>query len=157
MMGLVSSHPHPGPAVRRTRRPSRRAAGTGALTLAVAALAGATAVGATGDTAVVATEKAGGAATGAPDLTRVSLQRGSDGRLRAGLSFASSLAVKDLVAKSGPPGSVCLRLYTSTKPGVLPPDFLVCATADAKGKAFRGTVMAEQVNALPKKVATAVV
>ncbi len=149
--------PRTGPDARRAARVTRgRAAAAGAVALAATAMAGAAAIGATGS-AVVASEKAGGAAADAPDLTRISLQRGSDGRLRAGFSFADALAVKDLVVKDGPPGSVCLRVYTSTTPGVLPPDYLVCATADAKGKTFRGTVLAEQVNALPKKVGTAAV
>jgi hypothetical protein len=138
-------------------RAAARALRAGGLTLALAGTVAAAALAAQGDTPVVATEKAGGAAAGAPDLTRVSLQRSSDGRLRAGISLAADLEPKDLVAKSGPPGSVCLRVYTSTTPGVLPPDFLVCVTADAKGKTLRGTVMAEQVNALPKKVGTAAV
>ncbi len=157
MMIVVSHHPHPGPDVRRALRAGRRLTGAGAVALGVTALASAVAIGATGDGAVVATEKAGGAAAGAPDLTRVSLQRSVDGRLRVGISFAEALTVKDMVAASGPPGSACVRLYTSTQPGVLPPDYLVCATPDAKGKALRGTVLAEQVNALPKKVATAAV
>ncbi|MCW3040994.1 MAG: hypothetical protein JWM31_2899 [Solirubrobacterales bacterium] len=126
--------------------------------LAVLASAGAgLALAASPDVPVVATEKAGGAATGAPDLTRVSLQRASDGRLRAGFSFAADLHPADLVAKSGPPGSVCLRVYVLATPGVLPPDYLVCVSADAKGKTLRGSVLAEQVNALPKRVATATV
>jgi hypothetical protein len=50
-----------------------------------------------------------------------------------------------------------MRIYATTtaKPGVLPPDFLVCATPDSKGRALHGSVLAEQVNALPKKVGTA--
>jgi hypothetical protein len=106
---------------------------------------------------VVATEKAGDAGAGAPDLKRVSLQRGDDGRLRAGLTFAQDLPETALVAKAGPPGSVCLRLFTAATPGILPPDYLVCVTADAKGRALRGSVLAEQVNRLPRRVGTAVV
>lgn len=136
---------------------SRRATGVGAVLLALSALGAGVAVGAPGDKAIVVTEKPGGAASRAPDLTRVSLQRSADGRLRAGMSFAAPLTVKAMVARTGPPGSVCLRLYTSAKPGVLPPDYLVCATPDARGRTLRGSVLAEQVNALPKKVGTAIV
>lgn len=156
----MSAPEHRGRGQDGQRRPSRgavRALRAGGLTLALAGTAAAAALAAQGDTPVVATERAGGAPAGAPDLTRVSLQRSRDGRLRAGISLAADLAPKDLVAKSGPPGSVCLRVYTSTKPGVLPPDYLVCVTADATGKTLRGTVMAEQVNALPKKVGTAAI
>ncbi|WP_354697823.1 hypothetical protein DSM112329_03468 [Paraconexibacter sp. AEG42_29] len=130
----------------------------GGSTLAALALGAAgVALAATPETPVVATEKAGGAAEGAPDLTRVSLQRASDGRLRAGMSFGADLAPKDLVAKSGPPGSACLRLYTATTPGVLPPDYLICVTADAKGTKLRASILAEQVNKLPKRVGSATV
>lgn len=138
---------------RHLRRSRIRRAGGLAVALAAGLVAAAPA--APGDTPVVATEEAGGVAAGAPDLIRVALQRTSDGRLRAGMSFAANLDVKDLVADSGPPGSVCLRAYTSTTPGALPPDFLVCVTADTKGTTFRGTVMAEQVNALPKRTGSA--
>ncbi len=128
---------------------------TGGLTAAAAVALSAAALAAQGDTPVIATEKAGDAAPDAPDLTRVSLQRASDGRLRAGIGFAQDMEPKDLVASGGPPGSVCVRLFTSTTPGVLPPDYLVCVTADAKGRTLRGSVVAEQVNALPRRVATA--
>jgi hypothetical protein len=143
-------------ASRRRGRGRARVAGVAALSAVGLAGLG-TAVALSAGTAVVATEKTADAATGAPDLTRVSLQRSDDGRLRAGLSFAADLKPKDLVAKSGPPGSVCVRVYTAATPGALPPDYLVCVTADAKGKTLRGSVLAEQVNALPKKVGTATV
>jgi len=143
---------------RSSSRVTRRALGAVAVTLTVAAtITAAVALAALGDKPVVATERPGGAADDAPDLTRVSLQRSRDGRLRAGISLAAELEPKDLVARSGPPGSVCLRLYTSTRPGALPPDYLVCVTADARGRTLRGTVLAEQVNALPKKVGTAAI
>lgn len=117
----------------------------------------AVALGATAGKPVVVTESTPDAATGAPDLVRAELQRSADGRLRAALIFAKNVTTKSLVAKTGPPGSVCMRIYTQSTPGVIPPDFLVCATPDSKGKALRGSVMAEQINALPKKVARAVV
>lgn len=137
----------------RRRRPRTRAAAAGAL---VAAVACAGAAGAAGK-AVIVDEKRGDAADGTPDLTRLSLQRADDGRLRAGLTFADDLTPKRLVAKSGPPGSVCLKLFTNTKPGVLPPDFLICVTSDAKGTKLRASILAEQVNKLPKKVGTATI
>ncbi len=116
---------------------------------------GAVALAATGDAPVVAVEKVKDAAARAPDLSRVSLERGGDGRLRATITLTAKLAAKDLVATSGPPGSLCLRLYTRATPGVLPPDYLVCVTTDAKGRRLIGTVLAEQVNALPKRVGRA--
>lgn len=137
----------------RTRR--RRWALRAAVVTAGLSSLGAVALAATGEDPVVAREKAKDAAARAPDLRRTSLQRGGDGRLRATITLAAKLSTKDLVAKSGPPGSLCLRLYTRATPGVLPPDYLVCVTADAKGRRLRGTVLAEQVNALPKRVGRA--
>ena len=127
-------------------------------TLAVlAGVVAAVALGAAAGKPVVVTESTPDAAPNAPDLVRAELQRSADGRLRAALTFAKSVTTKSLVAKSGPPGSVCMRIYTQATPGVIPPDFLVCATPDSKGKSLRGAVMAEQINALPKKVASAIV
>jgi len=77
---------------------------------------------------------------GAPDLTRVQLGLTSDRRLRAALTTATSWVAKDLLAKEGPPGSLCLRLWTVTKPGAAPPDYLVCITARQDGETTRGTV-----------------
>jgi hypothetical protein len=127
--------------------------------LMMAGILAAVALAASPGAPVAVSEPAGDAGTGAPDLVKVELSRSSDGRLRASLRFAESVPTKSLVAKSGPPGSVCMRIYASdaAKPGVLPPDFLVCATPDSKGKALHGSVLAEQINRLPKKIGSAVV
>jgi hypothetical protein len=63
------------------------------------------------------------------DLVRVSLGRASNGEVRGSFTTAAGFKVKAMVAKDGIPGSVCLRLWTKTKPGGTPPDYLVCATA----------------------------
>lgn len=93
--------------------------------------------------------------SGALDITRVQLGIASDGRLRAAITLAKGFSAKSLLAKAGPPGSICLRVWTLTKPVGIPPDFLVCVTATASGKAYRGTVSAEQVNAQPKYIGAA--
>jgi hypothetical protein len=90
------------------------------------------------------------------DISRVQLGRASDGRLRGAITLTRALDPKELLAKSGPPGSVCLRLWTLTKPVGIPPDFLVCVTSDRRGR-LRATVSAEQVDAQPRRVGAAAV
>jgi hypothetical protein len=80
------------------------------------------------------------AVAGAPDLTRAQIGLASDHRVRIALTLAAPWQPKDLVAGEGPPGSLCVRLWTVTKPGTTPPDYLVCATARADGETMRGTV-----------------
>jgi hypothetical protein len=92
--------------------------------------------------------------TGALDLTRVSLARGSDGRLRASLTLAAAWDGKALLAAKGPPGSVCLKVWTASVPPDTVPDYLVCVTADADGD-LRGSVLHERANKLPERVASA--
>jgi hypothetical protein len=94
--------------------------------------------------------------SGALDLTRVSLQRASDGRLRAALSFAGRLTPKALLASSGPPGSACLRLWTGAEadPATMRPDRLACVTARSDDE-FRGGIYDATGAALPKRVASA--
>jgi hypothetical protein len=90
------------------------------------------------------------------DLTRISLARGSDGRLRAALTLASDWDGRALQAEGGPPGSVCVKVWTASAPPDTPPDFLVCATAD-KDAGLRGSVLRERPNRLPERVAAAAV
>ena len=79
--------------------------------------------------------------SGPLDLTRVSLQRASDGRLRAALSFTEKLTPKALLASSGPPGSACVRIWTAedADPASMRPDRLACVTARSDDE-FRGGV-----------------
>jgi hypothetical protein len=101
-------------------------------------------------------EAAGDAPKDAPDVTRLQLGLAGDGRLRAVISLAGSLNPKSLLADSGPPGSICLRLWTLTDPGTVPPDFLVCITAGKDAK-LRATISAERVNAQPRRIGAAAV
>jgi hypothetical protein len=89
------------------------------------------------------------------DLTRVSLGRASNGELRGSLTTAASFPVKALVAKNGIPGSVCLRLWTKTKPGGTPPDYLVCATAAKGGKSLDASVLQERTGDTPVRLGPA--
>lgn len=122
---------------------------------ALAAVAASVASGASSGGPVIVAEDPGDAPS--PDLVRAEMARTSDGRLRAAITFADGVSVKSLQSKTKPQGSICVRIYTNSTPGLIPPDYLVCAAPDAKGKAFKGSVLAERINALPKRVARATV
>ncbi|MEY2535842.1 MAG: hypothetical protein QOF29_3752 [bacterium] len=118
-----------------------RAAATAAL---AAGLLGAAPAPAQAPGAPVAVRDAPDAAVGGLDITRVQLGRAPDGRLRAALTLAAEWRVRDLPALSGPPGSLCLRLWTRSEPPATPADYLVCVTADEAGHHLRGSVLAQQ-------------
>lgn len=121
---------------------------------AVTALAVSAAPAATSGTIVLT--DASGDVSGPLDLTRVSLQRASDGRLRAALSFAAKVTPKALLANSGPPGSACVRVWTAAgaDPASMRPDYLACVTARTDDE-FRGGVYALRGAELPRRVAGA--
>jgi hypothetical protein len=102
----------------------------------------------------VARDAKGDVADGSLDLTRVSLKRTSDGRLQASLTLASAWDGTDPLASSGPPGSLCLKAWTTTTPPDTIPDWLVCVTADRDG-ALRGSILQERANKLPARTAGA--
>ena len=97
-----------------------------------------------------------GDVSGPLDLTRVSLQRASDGRLRAVMSFAEKIAPKTLLATSGPPGSACLRIWTGrdADPRATRPDRLVCVTARDDDE-LRGGIYEVRGSGLPERLADA--
>jgi len=97
------------------------------------------------------------AVAGAPDLTRAQLGLASDRRVRVALTLAAPWQPKDLLAGEGPPGSLCVRLWTVTKPGATPPDYLVCATSRADGETMRGTVFKTQPGEELARAGTAIV
>ena len=97
------------------------------------------------------------AVAGAPDLTRAQIGLASDRRVRFALTLAAPWQPKDLIAASGPPGSLCVRLWTVTKPGTTPPDYLACATARADGETMRGTVFKTQPGEQLSKAGPAIV
>jgi len=94
--------------------------------------------------------------TGVPDVIRASLGRGADGRLRAAISLAGDLDAADLRSDEGPPGSLCLRLWTVSAPPNMPADFLVCVTAKDE-TSLRGKVLREDLDGQPDRVADATV
>lgn len=90
------------------------------------------------------------------DIKRASLGRGSDGRLRATMTLAATLKPADLLAQDGPPGSLCVRLWTASRPPDLPADYLVCATAQ-DDDTLRANVLREDKDGLPDRVGAAAV
>jgi hypothetical protein len=86
------------------------------------------------------------------DLTRVSVARSSDGRLRASITLAAAWEDKALLNEDGGvPGSICLKAWTATQPPDTTPDYLICATASKTGE-LRGSVLKERANQLPERV-----
>jgi hypothetical protein len=106
-------------------------------------------------TTKVVKDATGDVAKNPMDLVRVSLGRASNGELRGSLTAAAAFSAKALVAKDGIPGTVCLRLWTKTKAGGTPPDYLVCATADKAGKHLEGSVLQERGGTTPARVGPA--
>ena len=91
----------------------------------------------------------------APDITRVGATRAKSGDVRVAISFAGELTAQDLLATSGPPGSVCVRMWTQSTPGTTAPDLLACVTSRADGKTLRSTITKEVPGMLPSTVGTA--
>ena len=139
-------------ASRASRRARRALVAGGAATLALAAAAPAAD---TPSPTVVKDPK--DAVAGAPDLTRAQLGLASDRRVRVALTLAAPWQPKDLLAHEGPPGSLCVRLWTVTKPGATPPDYLVCATTRVDGETMRGTVFKTQAGEQLAKAGPAIV
>jgi hypothetical protein len=129
----------------------RAAATTGLALLAVAGVAAAQST-----PAPVKSPDARGDVRSTLDLTRVQVGRGTDGLLRASVTLAAPWDATTLTAASGPPGSVCLKTWTTSTPPDTPPDYLVCVTADKEG-GLRGSVLRERPNKLPERVASAIV
>lgn len=135
-------------------RGARHRLAAGALAIAVSAIVVSGALAAASKTLVITDPH--GDVSGALDLTRVSLQRSSDGRVRAALSFAGKLTPKTLLAGSGPPGSACLRIWTDVDadPTSMRPDHLACLTARSDDE-LRGGVYEVTGAQPPKRLAEA--
>jgi len=132
----------------------RRLLTAGGCAAAIAALVASAALAAASKTIVITDARDD--VSGALDLTRVSLQRASDGRVRVAFSFTDKLTPKALLASSGPPGSACVRIWIAegADPMSMRPDRLACVTARSDDE-FRGGVYEVTGAALPKRVADA--
>ena len=95
---------------------------------------------------------------GALDLQRASLSLASDGRLRVVVTFVGKVDPEALLAGSGPPGSVCLKVWTDedADPDAMAPDRLVCVTAQSDDK-LRASVFEQDDPGLPRRVGSAAV
>ena len=46
----------------------------------------------------------------------------------------------NLLNSDGPPGSICLNIWTTREPGEDTPNYDVCATSDRRGRVFRASI-----------------
>ena len=128
--------------IERWGRPGRVLAAGGLVKLATAL--GVCTAGAATSRPIILTDRAADVA-GPLDITRFSLRRASDGRLRGVVSFAGRVTPRTLLARSGPPGSACIRIWTQADvdPAAMPPSRLVCVTArsddELRGGVYDGT------------------
>ena len=124
------------------------------MTAAIAALGAAAALAATSGTIHISDAKDDVA--GALDLQRATLKRAADGRLRAVVTFTDKVSPRMMLASSGPPGSVCLKIWTDddADPQATVPDRLVCVTARSKDE-LRASVLEQRSAGLPTHVASA--
>ncbi|MGI8594864.1 MAG: hypothetical protein ACR2ML_10960, partial [Solirubrobacteraceae bacterium] len=83
------------------------------------------------------------------------LSQSESGRMRATVTSWEGWTPGDLVAESGPPGSVCVKLWTTRASGSEPPNYLVCASPAAEGDRLVGTVLRDPGRGLPVRVGTA--
>jgi hypothetical protein len=94
---------------------------------------------------------------GAPDITRAQLGLSSDRRIRVALTLSTGWVARDLIANQGPPGSLCVRMWTVTTPGAAPPDYLACITPREDAETTHGSVMKTIPGEAFQKVASAIV
>lgn len=94
--------------------------------------------------------------SGALDIQRATLKRARDGRLRAVVKLAAKAPPEMLLAGSGPPGSVCLKIWTDPEvdPATAPPDRLVCVTARKKDE-LRASVLRQSRPGVPRRLRSA--
>jgi hypothetical protein len=96
--------------------------------------------------------------SGALDLQRASLKLASDGRLRFVVTLAARVDAKAMLGGSGPPGSVCVKVWTDpdADPAATRADHLVCVTASNKDD-LRASVYAQTAPGLPRLLGPAAV
>ena len=121
---------------------------------AVASVAAVNAFAATSKTVVIADPADD--ASGSLDLQRASLNLASDGRLRAVITLTGKVDPKAMLAGSGPPGSVCLKVWTAkdADPAAGRPDRLVCITARTDDE-LRASVYEQREPGLPRRLGSA--
>ncbi len=122
--------------------------------VAAAGLTGAVAFGATSKIVKIPDPK--GDVTSVLDLQRASLNLASDGRLRAVVTVTRKIDPREMLAGSGPPGSVCVKIWTAqdADPTATRADRLVCVTARSSEE-LRASVFSQTAPGLPVRVASA--
>ena len=130
------------------------AACVAALTAAATALIVAVAFGAAGKTVTIADDE--GDVSGVLDVQKASLKLAGDGRLRVAVTFARKIDPRAMLARSGPPGSVCLKVWTEedADPEATRPDRLVCVTPRTRDE-LRASVYQQTAPGLPKHIGSA--
>jgi hypothetical protein len=90
------------------------------------------------------------------DLRRASLRLASDGRLLAVLTLTGAVDAKAMLAGSGPPGSVCLKVWTApdVDTRATRADRLVCVTA-RDDESLRASVFEQRRAGLPRRLGAA--
>jgi hypothetical protein len=144
----------PGQRLRARSGRRGRALVAGAVVCAATALSVAVAFAAPTKTVAIADAKAD--VTGTLDLQRASLNLAADGRLRAVITLFDKLDPAAMLAKSGPPGSICVKVWTAedADPAAARADRLVCVTAESKDK-LRANVLSQTKSGLPTVTAPA--
>jgi hypothetical protein len=56
------------------------------------------------------------------------------------VDFHTPLTPRKLLGRDGPPGSVCVNVWTTRTPGDAPPNYDVCVTSERRGREYRASV-----------------
>jgi len=90
------------------------------------------------------------------DIQRAKVSIDSKDRLRVAVTITATAAPAAFLAASGPPGSLCVRIWTATNadPKSQRPDRLACITARSR-TALRGRVYEQDGPGLPEPVGSA--
>jgi hypothetical protein len=88
------------------------------------------------------------------DVASVSLVQPRATRIEARVTMNEDWSPGDMLASSGPPGSICVNLWTTRRPGAQPPNFLVCGTPQT-ARRLRVSVLRENGDGLPLKADSA--
>ena len=70
------------------------------------------------------------------------------------LDAYEAFAPSDMLNKGRPPSSICFEIWTTNIPGERQPNYEACATADAKGKAWKAALSRNRRKGPPLRIAT---
>jgi hypothetical protein len=85
---------------------------------------------------------------------RASHNRVSD-RLVHVIDLHGPITPRTLLRSDGPPGSVCVNLWTTRTPGSSPPNYDVCATSERRGRRWQASVARHASDGTVARVASA--